>query len=1500
MRAFDRLTCAFWALACVVALTSWPHGGLAANRYWTGAGANALASNSTNWLDNIAPVANDAVFLDDRTNKNMTWDLDIPLQSWTQAGYLGTVTVATVYGPAGLTNLSILGDCVISNGVWTHANNSNLEVYRLCASIGGNLYLGPDGRIDVMARGFVEGYGPGKGIATHGAASHGGVGIYRTDTGAPGFAPCYGNLFTPTNCGSGGVSWGLPGGGAIRLAIGGTAYVDGWVMAESESKASGNNRMGSGGSIWMSAGAISGTGVVSVCGGSGDVGGGGGRMAIYLTGEGSDFSGWQGSLRAYGGTSRSSGGMPASAGTIYRETKGQPAGGGDLLVDNGGRASPFHLGVLTFLSLSQGPALSFSSLTLTNGGFLAISTNETLDIRAAGGTPLVCAAIPDSLPAGLRLYKGGALLMDETMVLSNFTLCINDAGVDFSPSSLVVTGQGRWVVSAPLVMTSQVTLAAGGVLSHSANGTTDPFKLDLSVIGNMTIATNAKIDVKGKGYSAGAGPGGGNKASHGGRGGYSSRACYGSLTKPTSLGSSAGGTYLGGGAVRLRVTGLMHVDGAIDADGVGAGSDSGAGGSIWVEAGTLAGGGSIIARAGGYNVVGWGSGGGRVALAVTNNGADFNSFSGIISASGSGPYGGAGTVYMRTAAQGEGEGLLLIANTDPKGNGLGRTEITTQVTDLAVGTVMLRGKTELYFSETPWGHSGTTWTPPAGVVRVPAEDFFLWPVSRGWSNAGTFHALTNTAVQFDPIAPASASIIGTSTFYGVVCTNPGSTLYFATNSLTKIADNGLFCLRGSDSDKLRLRSSADGAMWPLTLLAAVEQDVLAVDVQDSDASVGGGATVFAYESVGESANNVNWKFLSTNIPPITNFWTGGSDSGWLNSDNWSAGIVPQPRDWVVISNNCAFYPALAADLAVRDLTIRSGARVELRGFSLTVNEGLRVGGLLQAMASENITVKGGVDFAGGTNEAAQSLFVLAGESDQTVEMSGNTFYRIVATNAGRTLTFNGGFTADRLTCENPAAELLTLAFEPGEIVRLDQLRVRGHATEKSVRLQAASAGSWLLAVQHYADVQYVSAGGCDAAEGEPVYAFDSADLGGNTNWVFDSDVAYWVGPAAGDFHNPANWSGSVVPDSNTLVILSAPATVTVSQAAAVGRLEIGGEDNKSEMTAFAPLTVSSSLVVRANGTLALNEPSQVGGDLWLLDNGVLTHSPNATTAETNKLELTVLGNGVVEPGASVDVRGKGYQRSKSFGTHGGLGTYEATASVACYGSVTAPTNCGMRGGQSNGGGVINLVFSGDLTHFGMITASGAPYTTYNGAGGSVWIRARTLSGAGTIEAKGAASTAWSAAGGRVSLVLSGGDFNSFTGTVSADTDARAVSGGRSSAGTIYREAAGQLPGRGIVTIWQEQPANTGFDRGTQLPSTNGITNELKQATVRVEGYAIMVLNGDLAVRDLEMPDSTGALWLKGHTLWVGSREHALTGTVTEAGGQIIWKGPDRGTMFTTW
>ena len=185
------------------------------------------------------------------------------------------------------------------------------------------------------------------------------------------------------------------------------------------------------------------------------------------------------------------------------------------------------------------------------------------------------------------------------------------------------------------------------------------------------MGANGAIDVSARGYTSQRGPGrasGSSGGSYGGRGafyGVIPGPCYGSITAPTNLGSGGGWTS-GGGAILLSVAGQVRHDGLISANGGSATWHTGSGGSVFLKAGALNGAGTIRAN-GGLATGGtpYGSGaGGRIAVVLTNTGADFLSYTGVCEArgypAGSPNASSFGTIYLEKPDDIGGKGELIV------------------------------------------------------------------------------------------------------------------------------------------------------------------------------------------------------------------------------------------------------------------------------------------------------------------------------------------------------------------------------------------------------------------------------------------------------------------------------------------------------------------------------------------------------------------------------------------------------------------------------------------------------------------------------------------------------------------------------------------------------------------------------------------------------------------------------------------------------------------------
>ncbi len=622
-------------------------------RLWTGLGGDGLASNPANWDDAAIPGSADYVVLD-ASSSNMTWNtgsggLPDTVATWTQTeNYAGTVSLMgtltvndrmTVNGGVLQTAKDAVSGINVADRLTVGTDGTILvrrssttaqDAWGTKVGAGQTVTAGSaviDGLLSADAQGFTEGQGPAFGDVNRGG-SHGGEGAGLS-------LSTYGSVTNPTALGSGGRSGygATPGGGAIVLSVTDHVTVNGVIGADA-SHIGGSDRRGAGGSIYITAASLSGTGTIRANGGNGYLGGGGGRVAVVLT-SGSDFG--DVAIRAFGGDASEDG----AAGTIYLKHAGHGAGLGELVIDNN-NLIPFSTYPFTQLSDGGDVLHDFSKVTIRKKGNLRIRSADTVDFGQVNidGESINQATLAVAGTNGLAFPNPYTLDVD-------YTLCLDTAVED---------RDGHWLVP------------DGGRLSHTPNGSSLSRYLDLTV-SNLTVVSGGEINVSAKGYLNGYGPSPGTiniGACHGGQGAASSGANYGSILKPLSAGSGGrSGTHYGnlhgGGVINLAVGGALVNDGDIIARGSDKNDRDGAGGSIQIRTGTLSGGGSIDAR--GSNAFRSG-GGGRVAIKLTGS-TNFGSVA--IQA-----YGGstgtldtraaAGTVYTETTADEEDGGWVLVDN----------------------------------------------------------------------------------------------------------------------------------------------------------------------------------------------------------------------------------------------------------------------------------------------------------------------------------------------------------------------------------------------------------------------------------------------------------------------------------------------------------------------------------------------------------------------------------------------------------------------------------------------------------------------------------------------------------------------------------------------------------------------------------------------------------------------------------------------------------------------
>ncbi len=1526
-------------VAVIAALACASFGG---TKVWTGLGANAKASTADNWeaeagQDPAAPVAGDAVVFDATGRDHpCTWDLDIPLASWTQDGYTNVVTIQTVYSSSGFDCLEITGDVVLNSGIWTHTANSSAETYRLRVDVGGDMTIGPNAAIDLSKKGYAVAKGPGYAGSTTGGA-HGGQ-----STGSHGSeSRCYGSIASPVNIGSGGSKYESQGGGALRLTVAGVLTHNGSIRADGRTYLANGTLAtyygAAGGSVWITAGSLTGAGSISASSGTqnNNYYGGGGRVSLVITDAGADFSAFTGEVKA---TSTYNGGYKANSGTVYYETAADGAGHGVVVVDGYNTSVDANY---TDIILDDQDA-NFeprrleigrkARVRITAGTRKALCLPEGIIITNTGtllvgaGTMITNCPIIKGLGSGtasLTLASGASLASKQSLVFNKISMTFNEgtsmtcsAFLPTNSVTVTVNGAADWdtpvvifptgctlVDNAPLSINGSVILRSGAMVTHSANGVATDLRIQMDVSGSLTVESGASIDTTDKGYPKAEGLGAAlansRGANHGGRGLGSSgtpngKVCYGSITRPTAFGSAVY-TQPASGAIKIVCDGPITNNGVISSCGRCPNVQyTSSGGSVWLVAASLAGNGYIQANAygdstkiprGNTSATSNRSGGGRVAVWLTDSGADFSDFGGVISAWGCGNktyLGGAGTVYLKTGDQADNEGTLIIDNRY-NATTVGDTEIGEYVTDAEVGSVILGLGARL---------------------RVIDEQTFTVRGSFSITNsASTFTMEDGSTLVFAGTAPATVS--GALSAAKVICQTPGKTIHFAAGSSLSVSE--LLTMEGSAESPIVLDVAGGAGSWNLTLGPDAAQSVSHVAVSGSDASAG--LEVVAINSTG--SGTVNWRFENV-AAGETITWTGTESTTWAAAGNWDLGRAPISADLVVIPTGCQNQPELVAETSCAGLSVASGATLSLMGYDLSVTGDATIQGGLVASGSETLTFGGDVDFMGSSFTEALSTVILNGSGGQDFNAGSTSFNVLDFSNTSADgIAFSGTPFARNFSCAPPVESAVTFANGASLSVSVS-LTLKGAAAATPLHLVPATAGgSWQIISTAPASVEYVAVSNSTAAA-NMIAARSSQNLGGNTGWIFDgSHSTTWTGAVDGDFTVAGNWTAGV-PDEDDEAVIGAGATVSLASEAAIRSLVLDG----GTLSVQGSLAVAEAASLAEGATAILNGTMAVGGSVIMASGSTMTHTTVTTSMQTG-IDLVVGGELVVEEGAAITAKGTSTSnRGRSIqdrggGAHGGRSWRSgSTAYNPCYGSVYFPTNAGTRSEFDNkdlrGGGVLRLRVAGRLVLDGTADADGQDGNIdyYSGSGGSVWITAGEIVGNGAISANGGGGGSCGGAGGRIAIYLTD------EGSALGNSPSVTVVGGHSysdgykipngAPGTFYVETAADAPGCGTVRV-ANHPSASASTQYVDYPSTlNAADGDGRDAVWRLSGYSFLYITRDAKIADVWLEGSKPRIYLNGHTLRIRTTRHALgtnesaqviPGGTAENPGKIIWFNP---------
>src|SRR5208283_1800665 len=273
----------------------------------------------------------------------------------------------------------------------------------------------------------------------------------------------------------------------------------------------------------------------------------------------------------------------------------------------------------------EGSDIIVTNCTVTVDGPHAFSS-----LLVAAGGVLTHSFSPAGVISNVLSVVNESQVLNNTnpVTLLNSNIITASVLVTDSGSTIIYTNGVDYLLTSPDGILTQLQRTTNSTIPDGANVLVSynvllgvlPAGFNLSVTGNVQVASGGAINANGKGYGGGAGPGAGcgagnpadgSGAGYGGNGGMSSSnavggTVYGSFTQPTNSGSGGGASYAGiggagGGTIQITAGGTFTINGTISADGANATnsrSGGGAGGSIWITAHLVSGSGAISAQGG--------------------------------------------------------------------------------------------------------------------------------------------------------------------------------------------------------------------------------------------------------------------------------------------------------------------------------------------------------------------------------------------------------------------------------------------------------------------------------------------------------------------------------------------------------------------------------------------------------------------------------------------------------------------------------------------------------------------------------------------------------------------------------------------------------------------------------------------------------------------------------------------------------------------------------------
>jgi hypothetical protein len=359
---------------------------------WDGGGDGSSWEDAANWSGDSVPTSFDDVVIAPSTTVSIASSTTIYSLTLGNAAGTTSPTLNFDYDAIGGDPLTISGGdlTLYSGATLTHTAGTSVVGGTISIDVtSGNAVIDSGSTINLEGKGYQAYAGSGKGSNvsyTYGAGGAGYGGEGGGGNGGASGGSAYGSTTAPIDVGSGGGTAqraGGHGGGALKLVVSGTTTIDGSVSAAGGTGSSGTyggGGGGSGGSVYIVTSGITGTGTVSVDGGTGGNqssgndaggGGGGGRVALYYTnGTTSGLT-----LTAIGGGGNGVSAQDGAAGTVY--IKGSNNTNGDLFVDNTGRSHDTYTTTYNYPTTPMSSSTAFDTLSVTNNAVFEIANGTT-------------------------------------------------------------------------------------------------------------------------------------------------------------------------------------------------------------------------------------------------------------------------------------------------------------------------------------------------------------------------------------------------------------------------------------------------------------------------------------------------------------------------------------------------------------------------------------------------------------------------------------------------------------------------------------------------------------------------------------------------------------------------------------------------------------------------------------------------------------------------------------------------------------------------------------------------------------------------------------------------------------------------------------------------------------------------------------------------------------------------------------------------------------------